>query len=237
MAGTNPTIGERPSIPPSIKGAPTAVTAFIDHFSTGPTDKPASIESFREFEQTFGGLNATSEASYQIQQFFNAGGANAIIVNLATPPSASALESALASLTLPFNLLCIPATSTLAPADTQAVMLAAQKLCANQNAFYIADIPPSKIISTPAAMESWFANSGLNASDHAAVYYPRLNIPDPLQKNASREIGYSGTVAGIYARIDSNRGIWRAPAGVEANIPNATPAFASRMRPPANSTR
>lgn len=226
MAGTNPTIGEIPSTPPSILGAPTAVTAFIDHFSAGPANKPTSIESFLEFEQTFGGLNSASEASYQIKQFFNAGGNNAIILNLPSPPSASALESALASLNIPFNLLCIPTTANLATADVHTVMLAAQKLCATRNAFYIADIPPSKVIANPSAMESWFANSGLNASDHSAVYYPRLNIPDSLHQNALREIGYSGTVAGIYTRIDNTRGVWRAPAGAEANIPNATPSFA-----------
>jgi phage tail sheath protein FI len=226
MAGTNPTIGEHPSIPPSIGGASTAITAFIDYFSTGPTTKPTSIESFLEFEQTFGGLNSTSEASYQIQQFFNAGGNNAIVLNLPTPTSASALESALASLDVPFNLLCIPATANLPAADMHAVMLVAQRLCATRNAFYIADIPPSTVISTPSAMESWFANSGLSASDDAAVYYPRLNVPDPLHQNAPREIGYSGTVAGIYARIDNTRGVWRAPAGGEAIIPSASPIFA-----------
>jgi uncharacterized protein len=225
MAGTNPTIGENPSIPPSIAGAPTAVTAFIDHFSTGPTNKPRSIESFLEFEQTFGGLNAANETSYHVQRFFNAGGNNAIVLNLPSPPSASALESALVSLDVPFNLLCIPATASLPAADMHAVMLAAQKLCATRNAFYIADIPHSKVISTPAAMESWFANSGVNASDYAAVYYPRLNVPDSLHQNAPREIGYSGTVAGIYANIDNTRGVWRAPAGAEAIIPAASPAF------------
>jgi hypothetical protein len=105
-------------------------------------------------------------------------------------------------------------------------MLAAQRLCATRNAFYIADIPPSTVISTPSAMESWFANSGLSASDDAAVYYPRLSVPDPLHQNAPREIGYSGTVAGIYARIDNTRGVWRAPAGGEAIIPSASPIFA-----------
>src|SRR5262249_8691802 len=32
----------------------------------------------------------------------------------------------------------------------------------------------------------------------------------------------SGTVAGIYARTDVNRGVWKAPAGLETNINNAS---------------
>jgi phage tail sheath protein FI len=226
MAGTNPTIGEQPSIPPSISGVPTAITAFIDHFSSGPTNTPTAIESFLEFEQIFGGLDSSNEATYHVQQFFNCGGGSAVILNLPTRPSASLLESSLALLKVPFNLLCMPATANLPTADMRAVMLEVQEFCATEGAFYIADIPPSKVVPTPSAIESWFASAGLNTSDHAAVYYPRLSIQDPLRQDQMREIGYSGTVAGIYARIDNTRGVWHAPAGAEANLSGATPAFA-----------
>ena len=104
-------------------------------------------------------------------------------------------------------------------------MLTAQALCAAQKAFYIADIPPSSIVSNPSAIESWFANSGLAAHDYAAIYYPRLNVPDALHQNAPREIGYSGAVAGIYASTDNARGVWKAPAGTSAVLPGATPVF------------
>src|SRR5271168_3092621 len=175
MTGRVPITGELPTpplpIPPNI---PTAVTAFIDFFSTGPTNTPTPITSFFAFQQTFGGLDPCSEASYQVERFFNADGQTAIILRLAPGPSsplfASALKSALTSLTVPFNLLCIPATTNLAAADMHAIMLAAQALCATQKAFYIADIPPSKIVSNPSAVEAWFANSGLSARDCAAIY-------------------------------------------------------------------
>jgi phage tail sheath protein FI len=231
MAGSVPILGELPTPPPSIPAnIPTAITAFIDFFSTGPTDTPTPISSFFAFQQTFGGLDSRSEASYQIQQFFNTGGQAAVVLRIAPEPStapfAPALTSALTSLTLPFNLLCIPATSNLPADGMHAVMLAAQSFCAAHHAFYIADIPPSKIIATPSAIEAWFANTGLSARDCAAIYYPRLTIPDPLHQNAPREIGHSGAVAGIYANTDSARGVWTAPAGTHAILPDATPVLA-----------
>jgi uncharacterized protein len=222
------TVFGKPSLP-FIDPAPTAITAFIDFFSTGPLNTPTPIKGFLTFKDVFGGLNSSSEASYQIQQFFNLGGADAVVLRIApepaTPLFASALKSALTALNLPFNLLCIPATANLAPADMRDVMLAAQSLCAKKRAFYIADIPPSKIVPDSSAMEAWFANSGLAVLDCAAIYYPRLTIGDPLQQNTSREIGHSGAIAGLYASTDSSRGVWKAPAGHTATIPEATPVF------------
>jgi uncharacterized protein len=225
----SPIIGKLPTPPPSIPaGTPTAVTAFIDFFPNGPVDAPTPLTSFSMFEQTFGGLDPRSEASYQIQQFFNAGGQNAIVVRISSEPSTpafpSALKAALSHLTIPFNVLCIPAIANLSPIDMHAVMLAADAFCGIKNAFYIADIPPSKVIATPAAMQAWFANTSLAASNCAAIYYPRLIVPDPLHQNSPREIGSSGAVAGLYANTDTTRGVWKAPAGTSAIIPGATPA-------------
>jgi phage tail sheath protein FI len=227
MAGGGISIGETPTSRRFIPDAPTAITAFIDFFATGPTKVPTPITSFAAFQQTFGGLDPRSEASYQLLQFFSNGGQSAIVYNIAVEPSSplfvSALESALTSLTLSANLLTLPATANLAPADAHAVMLAAQTFCETNRAFYIADIPPSTAAATPAAIEAWFANTGLAAIDSAALYYPRLTIADPLHPTLSREIASSGTVAGIYARTDSTEGVWTSPAGTGATIANATP--------------
>ena len=58
----------------------------------------------------------------------------------------------------------------------------------------------------------------LVTSDHSAVFYPSIVYSDAGIK---RTIGPSGMIAGLIARIDSNRGVWKAPAGVEADLRNA----------------
>jgi phage tail sheath protein FI len=54
--------------------------------------------------------------------------------------------------------------------------------------------------------------------ENAAVYFPRVNIPDPLQENRLEEFVPCGAVAGVYARTDAQRGVWKAPAGLEATL-------------------
>src|SRR5262249_40116206 len=52
----------------------------------------------------------------------------------------------------------------------------------------------------------------------AAVYFPRTLSGDPLDDFRLRSFGAGGTLAGIYARTDATRGVWKAPAGTEASL-------------------
>jgi hypothetical protein len=47
-------------------------------------------------------------------------------------------------------------------------------------------------------------------------------IPDPLNQNRLRNVGASGTIAGLYAQTDVSRGVWKAPAGTEAALRNVS---------------
>jgi phage tail sheath protein FI len=51
---------------------------------------------------------------------------------------------------------------------------------------------------------------------NAALYFPRPLIADPLNDFRLKVVAPSGTVAGLYARTDGERGVWKAPAGIEA---------------------
>jgi Bacteriophage tail sheath protein len=49
-------------------------------------------------------------------------------------------------------------------------------------------------------------------TSYAAVYFPRIRIPDPQTPGATVLMPPAGHVTGIYARTDSERGIHKAPA-------------------------
>jgi uncharacterized protein len=126
-----------------------------------------------------------------------------------------------------FNILCLPRTGVVDPdaenpiAENEAfaVMSAALSYCEQRRAFYIIDAPQGYI--TPAAIRNWMAGTtGAPRHRNAAIYYPRVQVPDPLNEFRLRSIGASGTIAGLYARIDSTRGVWKAPAGTEASLRN-----------------
>jgi phage tail sheath protein FI len=119
-----------------------------------------------------------------------------------------------------FNLLCIPRAALLPETEAQAVLSTAIQYCERRRAFFLMDTPAD--IEKPAAIKSWLAQNDTLRHRNAALYFPRVKIPDPLDGFRLRSIGASGTVAGIYARTDSTRGVWKAPAGTETALRNVT---------------
>src|SRR5260221_671527 len=73
-------------------------------------------------------------------------------------------------------------------------------------------------------MLSWMETNHSLRHQNAAIYFPRLEIPDPLNPGGMRNVGASGTLAGVYARTDETRGVWKAPAGAEADLVGANVA-------------
>jgi len=115
-----------------------------------------------------------------------------------------------------FNILCLPAAADLGDSEMVAVVSNALKYCADRRAFMIIDIPET--VNTIQDMKDWMDDHADFRDKNAATYFPRLNIPDPLDGFRLRNVAASGTVAGIYARTDAERGVWKAPAGIEAGL-------------------
>ncbi|HEY0140989.1 MAG TPA: phage tail sheath C-terminal domain-containing protein [Thermoanaerobaculia bacterium] len=114
-----------------------------------------------------------------------------------------------------FNLLCIPPRDRETDIDPS-VRSAASSYCAKRRALFIAD-PPAAWNSIDAAEAG--VNSTLtfmNRSKNAAAYFPRVRLSDPLRENRLEEFVPCGIIAGIYARTDNTRGVWKAPAGTDA---------------------
>ena len=53
------------------------------------------------------------------------------------------------------------------------------------------------------------------------LYFPRMDIADPLNNFRLRAVAPSGTAGGLWARTDGTRGVWKAPAGTEATLTGA----------------
>jgi phage tail sheath protein FI len=118
-----------------------------------------------------------------------------------------------------FNILCLPVTANLADTQAAAVATAAEGLCTDRRAMYILDVPQGTGgRDTVEAVLTWLDANATLRSRNAALYFPRLDIPDPLNGLRLRATPPSGTVAGLYARIDGSRGVWKAPAGTEATL-------------------
>jgi len=109
-----------------------------------------------------------------------------------------------------FNLLCLPGITD------SGVLADAVSYCQERRAFLIVDAPPAA--EKPADMVTAISGTALPKSDYAAVYYPWIKIADPLKSGKLRTAAPCGTIAGLYARTDASRGVWKAPAGTEAAL-------------------
>ena len=114
-----------------------------------------------------------------------------------------------------FNLLCVPG-------ETEATNIQnLQKYCHDRRAFYIVDAPPlatiSGLIGSGPVGNTAGSITGQN-SINSAYYFPWVQAPDPLAGNRSRLFPPCGFMAGIYATTDASRGVWKAPAGIDASL-------------------
>lgn len=110
-----------------------------------------------------------------------------------------------------FNLMILPPEASVPMSQ---LWSAASVFCKKQRAFLLMD-PPINWIDVQTAGTSVDALRVGLVKDYSAIFYPRITISeDRLQKN----IGAAGAIAGLMARIDGSRGVWKAPAGTEADL-------------------
>lgn len=121
-----------------------------------------------------------------------------------------------------FNLLCIlpDGRDDDVPAS---VYQEAMAYCAQRRAMLIVDPPTgwdNNPVTAAATARDGLAALGLSSpfARNAALYFPRLLESDPLRNGQTDSFVPCGAVAGIMARTDSTRGVWKAPAGLDAAI-------------------
>jgi phage tail sheath protein FI len=112
-----------------------------------------------------------------------------------------------------FNLLCVPPpTRDTDFADTDWDTF--WGFCRDRRAVLIEDAPS-------AWSDTATAVTGIgtfNRHQNAAIFFPRIFVADPLKENRLESFAPCGAVAGVIARTDASRGIWKAPAGTEATM-------------------
>ncbi|GAC1448200.1 MAG: hypothetical protein PVSMB8_07150 [Vulcanimicrobiaceae bacterium] len=130
-----------------------------------------------------------------------------------------------------FNILVLPPIAPVANAAALSPIASeASDYCRVRRAIYIMDPPESWFAawSNPATALATIASDLTtlhgSSSGYSAVYFPRLLEPNPLKKFQLETFAASGAIAGIYARTDAARGVWKAPAGLEAVL-NGVPAL------------
>jgi phage tail sheath protein FI len=116
-----------------------------------------------------------------------------------------------------FNLMVLPGDRQVNEGTYLQIIGPASIYCNQKRAFLLVDAPASwTAVDVPVA-DATAVNSvrALVVKDHSAVFYPKVQYSD---NGIKKLIGASGMIAGLMARIDSERGVWKAPAGTEADL-------------------
>lgn len=118
-----------------------------------------------------------------------------------------------------FNLLCIPPLSFENDFDKDTRTLIyenAASYCKKRRAMLLMDPPQDK--KDPASINEYFKDLTITSKKNAAFFFPRIKLLNPLKNNLVDEFVPCGAVAGVFARTDAERGVWKAPAGIEATL-------------------
>lgn len=114
-----------------------------------------------------------------------------------------------------FNLLVVPpytAINDLAKADWDAAVGYSRE----RRAMTLVDAPSAW--ASAAAVTSAAIIQVAARNENATMFFPRVKMTNPLHDNRVESFAPAGAVAGVIARTDAMRGVWKSPAGIDATI-------------------
>ena len=204
----------------TIPGVDTSVAAFIGEAEQGPVDKALCIENYTEFEDKYGSPLQGRWLAHAVQQFFNNGGALLYIARVSPPTNASPTEQdyqqafKLLDKLDGINLIAVPGMGT-----PSMLSFAAAYCKKRADCFFIGEMAVDDSVSDARN----FVSALTGDCSYAAVYFPWIEINNSTGNTTNQiMVPPAGAVAGLYARIDAHRGVWKAPAGVEAELHGVT---------------
>jgi phage tail sheath protein FI len=119
-----------------------------------------------------------------------------------------------------FNLMVLPGDAEVDESVMGTLWGPASNYCKSRRAFLLIDAPKAwsqngrpKVVGDTQMIND--LRAGGIVKDYSAVFYPRLKYNN---NGLNASIGPSGAIAGLIARTDADRGVWKAPAGIEADI-------------------
>lgn len=125
------------------------------------------------------------------------------------------------------TILLLPGRTWVQDGDNQIIEAAITHAEFMKNRMVIVD-PPNPALGTRLSSPTDVRNLGAPTSPYTALYYPWLTVSNPhydpdtaANKPKTFAVPPSATAAGLWARIDGARGVWKAPAGLEATVRGA----------------
>jgi Bacteriophage tail sheath protein len=208
VAGTPPIVGVGTSTVGFIGEVANAVTmpALPDgsgNYTLAAENAPCLVTNWTQFITQFGDFQAGNKTlAHGVYGFFNNGGTRCWIARVTDITDQTKVCAALAKFEAMDDIAIVAAPGARKKGVQTDIITHCSKL---KSRFAILDGLVTTTI-TPASI-----NGGLGNSDYAAMYFPQIQVYDPVSKG-NIYVPPSGHVAGIYARVDATRGVHKAPA-------------------------
>ena len=136
-----------------------------------------------------------------------------------------------------FNILCLPDVANLSDTNASGVITTAETYCAGRRAFFILDVPQSPAPRDDVAeIKGWLDQNATLRHRNAALYFPRPQIPDPVNGFRLRTVPPSGTIAGLYARTDADARRLEGAGRHRCGAPRAFASLESKLTDAQNGT-
>jgi phage tail sheath protein FI len=114
-----------------------------------------------------------------------------------------------------FNMLCLPPYKDEQQDVDEGLVATAAAYCEKRRAMLLVDSRSDW--NTKDAAKAGVDTVGTR-SKNAALFFPRLRQPNPLAEDRMESFVPCGAVAGVFARTDVQRGVWKSPAGLDATL-------------------
>jgi len=186
----------------------------VDYQVTFPTFRPVPSEevklctNFKEFKNFFGDFSADTNQNrlaHAVYGFFNNGGTRCYVMRV--EDQAKITDTLLESLEAIDEIAMVTAPGIIEKSVRSAIITHCQQKTGDRIAILdCAEGDTSSTITKP------------DNSHYAAFYFPWIQVFDPATKTAHPDgdgliyVPPSGHIAGIYARVDAQRGVHKAPA-------------------------
>jgi phage tail sheath protein FI len=227
-------IQEVPSGVRPIDAVSTSVLGIVGVTLAGTVSGATKVTSWQGFIDAFGRTDPDSFTAEAVWGFFHNGGSEAWVVKVPHPtvpdgiPEAEAHDSdtVLARVLVegieslddssPVDVLICPDMLMVHDDRLRGSVIEAMTRFAERHLrFAIVDLPA---IGDDQKLVDWRLKYA--TSSFAAAYAPQTEIVhlDPGVPEPTRFVPPSGTIAGVYARIDERRGVWKAPAGTASGV-------------------
>src|SRR5581483_11925668 len=229
--GTMPTylapgvyVEEIPPLARPIAGVGTSTAGFIGAVDNGvtmppgktvaPVNVPKLVTNWEDFKNQFGDFQTGNMTlALAVFGFLNNGGRTCWVVRVANTAALGDLTTPLAALEPIDEVAIVAAPGVTATSEKNRLMQHALKM-------------DDRIAVLDGINATTFAVTDINGADittfdkvntYGALYFPWLKVKNPLFTPGGAQPEFlvqppSGHVAGVYARVDATRGVFKAPA-------------------------